>query len=93
MDVRLREKFQRLISSDPRAAHHAYVISNLKYDEAKHAVCDWLLRAGIKGNILAEYVIDKHGADTFKMIAFIVAQVNRAPRRPVLARDMVRGPA
>lgn len=87
MDERLIEKFQRLVNGNERAAHHAHIISNLKNPRACHAVVDWLLRVGIHGDRLVEFIKEKHQGDTFKMISHVVGEINRAPKRPVLAGD------
>lgn len=81
----LRYKLMRIMDGRQDLLHHAYHLNHLVHAER---VCDWLLRHGFKGERLADWLRDKHQNSFLSMVEFIVAQVNRTARRPlVVGRD------
>ncbi len=71
----------RLLDGRADLMHHAYHLNHMVHAEP---ICAWLLKHGFKGERLAAWIQDKHEGSFLKMVSFIVAQVNRTGRRPVI---------
>lgn len=77
---RFRQKLLQLFDGNPGLTHHIY---NMNYLVHGDAIANWLLRRGLKGVRLQEWIQEKHQGSFLKMVEFIVADVNRAAPRAV----------
>lgn len=78
----LRAKLLKLIDGiGPSGVTYAYHLNQYVHVEP---IVDWLLSHGFKGQIFVEWLKDKHKNSLLELVKFVVAQINRAPKKPIL---------
>lgn len=84
-----RQKQLRLLDGRQDLMHHMYHINNLVHGEA---IADWLLKRGLKGALLKEWLLEQFKDSVIEMAKHIVKDVNNANKANpiILGRDYKR---
>lgn len=82
INPRTREKFLRFVDGREDLLYYAFHLNQCKHREA---LLDWLLSKKLTGARFAAWVKDKHGNSFLAMLQHIVAEVNHARAKPVIA--------
>jgi hypothetical protein len=82
---RYRQKLHRLIDGNQNLIHFAYHFNHFVHAET---MADYLLRAGLTGKRLEEWLIEKHNNSVLHCGEWIAAQLSHsAQRRTKVGRD------
>jgi hypothetical protein len=78
---KLRQQLLELMGGQIHLQHFVYNLNNMVHAPA---IADWLLRRGLKGEVLVEWLKEKHQDSFLKAMKHIVADVNGRPEQPIL---------
>lgn len=84
-----REKQIRLVDGRNDLLHHIYMLNNFVHGEA---IADWLLKRGLKGALLKEWLLSEFQDSVLEMVKHVVKDVNRArTTKPIIVGEDYRG--
>ena len=78
---RFRQDLLEIADGDARLTHACFHLNNFVYGPE---IVRWLLRHGLKGARLHDWIKEKHDGSILEAVKAVVAQVNHSTKKPVL---------